>query len=75
MAVTNATYGFSSVFPEHSGAPDPFAGVKTRNQIERIYRRLAKSAHPDVGGSNRQMYELNEARAKALLRVPREPRA
>lgn len=33
--------------------------------IERRYRTLAKAAHPDRGGSNEAMAELNRARAEA----------
>lgn len=37
-----------------------------RDQIERAYREKAKSAHPDHGGSDTAMAELNEARAAGL---------
>lgn len=38
----------------------------TREDIERAYRGLAKSAHPDGGGSHEAMLILNAARAAAL---------
>ncbi len=37
--------------------------------IEDHFRRLAKKLHPDAGGSNEQMAELNEARAAALKEI------
>jgi hypothetical protein len=37
-------------------------------QIEAVYRRLAKERHPDAGGSDAAMAELNEARKEALAR-------
>ena len=41
----------------------------TRAGIEAMYRSLAKSRHPDAGGSAEQMAELNQARADALREV------
>ena len=38
----------------------------TKEDIESAYRAKAKKAHPDAGGSNDAMAELNEARAAAL---------
>ena len=35
-------------------------------QVESTYRKLAKTVHPDAGGSDAAMAELNEARAQAL---------
>lgn len=35
------------------------------DQIEASYRKLAKERHPDAGGSDAMMAELNEARAAA----------
>ncbi len=37
--------------------------------IEDQFRRLAKKCHPDAGGSNEQMAELNEARSTALREI------
>lgn len=36
------------------------------DHIERAYREKAKRAHPDHGGSDAAMAELNEARAAGL---------
>jgi len=43
----------------------------TREAIDRHYRILAQDAHPDKGGSNERMVELNRAREQALREVPR----
>lgn len=50
---------------------DPFEvlGLRpnaSREQIEAMFRLLAQTAHPDRGGSNEAMAELNAARAAAL---------
>lgn len=37
-----------------------------RNDVEAAYRRLANERHPDKGGSDAMMAELNAARARAL---------
>lgn len=37
-----------------------------RSDVETAFRRLAKDAHPDVGGSDAAMARLNAARAAAL---------
>lgn len=42
---------------------DPAA---SKEEIERYYRILAKQRHPDVGGSEAAMAELNQAREEAL---------
>lgn len=36
------------------------------DEIDQAFRRKARLAHPDVGGSNAAMAELNKARAEAL---------
>lgn len=53
---------------------DPFEvlGLRPDAQpplIEAAYRALAKDAHPDVGGSDEAMEELNVAKEAALKRV------
>lgn len=73
MTSTFASYGFDTVFETRQHDMGPFSNAKSRTEVERIYRRLAKKAHPDVGGTNQQMYELNEARARALLCLPKDP--
>lgn len=42
----------------------------TRESIERSFRELAKSRHPDNGGSHDLMSELNAARSQALKEAP-----
>jgi hypothetical protein len=42
------------------------AGPVTKDQVEAAYRLAAKKAHPDKGGSDDAMAELNRARADAL---------
>jgi len=46
------------------GEPNP-----TREQVEHHYKIRARSAHPDAGGSNEAMAELNAAREAALKEV------
>lgn len=41
-------------------------GAVTEEQINARYRDLARTAHPDAGGSDDQMARLNAARDKAL---------
>lgn len=41
-------------------------GVVTRSMVETHYRIIAKTAHPDHGGSHDAMAELNAARDEAL---------
>lgn len=52
-------------------SPDPFAVLlidKTASaqEIRRAWRERARTVHPDVGGSDAAMQELNEALRKAL---------
>lgn len=42
----------------------------TREVIEANFRRLARDRHPDAGGTNAAMAELNEARAAGLAARP-----
>lgn len=41
----------------------------TRSEIESAFRLAARRAHPDSGGSNAAMAELNDARAAALREI------
>ncbi len=41
----------------------------SRADIESIYRIAARKAHPDAGGSNEAMAELNRARDQALAEI------
>lgn len=43
-----------------------FSGVTTVKEIKALYRRLAKAHHPDWGGSNEVMAEINSAYHDAL---------
>lgn len=47
-----------------AGEPHP-----TRDQVEHHFRIRAKTAHPDAGGSDAAMAELNQARADALKEI------
>jgi hypothetical protein len=44
--------------------------VKTREQLQEVYRRLASAHHPDRGGDQAKMAELNDARRQALQELP-----
>jgi hypothetical protein len=44
--------------------------VQTREQLQEVYRRLASAHHPDRGGDQAKMAELNDARRQALLELP-----
>jgi hypothetical protein len=41
----------------------------SRDEIDAMYRVKARSVHPDAGGSNEAMAELNAAREQALAKV------
>lgn len=43
--------------------------VVSRAEIDTFYRRAARNAHPDAGGSHDQMAELNAARDQAYAEV------
>ncbi len=44
----------------------PSSGLLKSSQINAAYRRVAKKAHPDVGGSHERFVQITEAR-NALL--------
>ncbi len=44
---------------------DTFAGIKTFDDLAKRYREKAKTAHPDQGGSEAEMSELNRHYAEA----------
>jgi DnaJ-class molecular chaperone len=46
----------------------------TESVVEKNYRRMAKKYHPDAGGTNEQMVELNEAKRLALEWIAKERR-
>lgn len=65
--------GFAAL-PEKTGRPwrDVLAygnHAASVDQIESTYRMLAKTRHPDMGGSHDAMAELNQAREEALAEV------
>jgi|GEM_PF-4672680 len=43
----------------------------TKDEVEAMYRVKARSAHPDRGGSDAAMAELNAAKERLLAEVPR----
>jgi hypothetical protein len=47
----------------------------TREAIDEAYRRAARQAHPDVGGSDADMSRVNLARAAALAALAHRERA
>jgi hypothetical protein len=75
----NHTAGYGRVVPKWTGRsrpsdprPDPFqvlglAGDATLDEIEVARRTLAKSAHPDAGGSVAEMQRINAAADEAAL--------
>jgi hypothetical protein len=48
-----------------------FHGVQlpTKQSVDEVWKTLAKKAHPDAGGSDRAMAELNQARSDALKEI------
>lgn len=41
----------------------------SQDEIRRAYRERARAAHPDVGGSEAEMQEINRARETALRKT------
>jgi hypothetical protein len=76
LALVRATFqGFSALPPPNDWrrtldlAP---GGAVTREAVEAAYRRLARSRHPDAGGSHTAMADLNAARTAALQEITPE---
>lgn len=78
LALVRATFtGFTALpAPQGSKAKRQWrtvlqfnAGKVTVEQVETAFRQAAKSAHPDRGGSNEAMAELNAARTEALAEI------
>lgn len=74
LHLVKATFRGFTALPPPAGTPfkrdwwlvmglSPFA---TRQEIEARYRELAKERHPDAGGSQEAMTELNDAKRQAL---------
>ena len=51
----------------------PREGMLEPSQIKAAFRRLAKTAHPDGGGSNEQFHRITEARDALLERTRDTP--
>jgi hypothetical protein len=59
---------------EHRKALDlPMDGALEPSEITASFRRLAKTAHPDAGGSNEQYRRISEARDALLERFASAP--
>ncbi|MBL8060613.1 MAG: hypothetical protein JNK63_07875 [Chthonomonas sp.] len=61
-----------AALPASGGFPrpvSPFDGLRTRKEVNDLWRDLSRSAHPDTGGSNEAMALLNLQRDEALERV------
>jgi hypothetical protein len=69
--------GFTALPPPPAAGPGAVAakrhwrdvfgtGVRSRDQLQDVYRRLAAAYHPDRGGDVAKMAELNAARVDAL---------
>ena len=71
--VRAAFRGYAALPPPSASTSKPWEvlGVKqgaTAEEIEAAYREKAKKAHPDAGGSNEQMAQVNAARAALMGR-------
>ena len=72
LALVRATFTGFAALPSPSGKRSwrtvmGFAsGPVSRDQVDAAYRRLAGERHPDRGGSNEAMAELNAAKSEAL---------
>lgn len=51
----------------------PLVGVLEPSQINAAFRRLAKAAHPDAGGSNEQYRRISDARDALLEQFASAP--
>jgi hypothetical protein len=77
LALVRATFAGFTALPAPSGKKSwreilgigPGVVPVTATVIEDQFRRLAKKHHPDAGGSNELMAELNAARAAALKEI------
>ena len=79
LALVRATFqGFVALPPPPGAAPRrtwrevlgfPLGKKVSGLSIENAYREKAKRAHPDVGGSDTAMAELNRARDEALKEI------
>lgn len=72
LMMDRAFYGFTALPPPVAESRRAWwdvlsiARTASRDEIEAAFKRAAKAAHPDLGGSETAMREVNEARAAAL---------
>jgi len=70
LALVRATMSGFIALPKEAGAEWwevlKLPRTAARDDIETAFRTLARERHPDRGGSDHQMAELNAARARAL---------
>ncbi len=77
LHIVRATFRGFTALPSPSGSKRSWRQILeiagearvTVESIESAYRRLAKLKHPDTGGSDAAMAELNAARAEALKEI------
>lgn len=73
LALVRASFsGFAALPPPGSKAWRDVLGISgpaTKETVQTAYRRLASERHPDIGGSDSMMAELNAARDAALREV------
>lgn len=72
--VTAALQQAYAALPAPKQQRDPWEVLQLRpgasvEMVEAAYRMLAKTAHPDAGGSDAAMAELNDAKERALAGV------
>ncbi len=66
---TRSLAGTPSTCLDRSLLDLPAEGSLTTQAIKSAYRAAAKKAHPDLGGSAKQMTQINEAKARLILEV------
>jgi hypothetical protein len=67
LALVRATFAGFKALPAPKNWRDVLGTTEaSKDAVERAFREKARQAHPDTGGSNAAMTELNEARAAAL---------
>lgn len=73
LALVRATFQGFTALPAPKNWRDVFgflhAANPTREEIDKRYRERAKTAHPDAGGSETAMAELNHARDIAFKEI------
>jgi hypothetical protein len=72
LALVRATFQGFVALPAPKSCWDilGIAPGSSKEQIETAYRSLARKAHPDTGGSDAAMAELNDAKGRALKEIP-----